>query len=87
MAEARNNEVNVLLATDAISRGIDIRTVTLIINYEAPVHNKFIDIKTYFHRIGRTGRYTDIGVALTLLDSATRVGDKNEFEFLALVKK
>ena len=47
----KNNEINILLATDVASRGLDINGVTHVINYDAP--ESYDD---YVHRIGRTGR-------------------------------
>lgn len=51
--------MQVLLGTEAIGRGIDIRTVTLVINYNEPTKNKDMSSIAYIHRVGRTGRYSD----------------------------
>lgn len=59
----QNNEVQVLLATDVVSRGIDISDVTHVINYNPP--ETYDD---YIHRIGRTGRAGNMGIALTFID-------------------
>ena len=59
----KRNEVKVLLATDVAARGIDIDSVTHVINYELP--ETYAD---YIHRIGRTGRADRTGVALTFID-------------------
>ena len=59
----KNNQVQILLATDVASRGIDIDDVTHVINYDAP--GTYDD---YVHRIGRTGRMGKKGVALTFVD-------------------
>ena len=59
----KNSEVQVLLATDVASRGLDIDNVTHVINYDVP--NNYDD---YVHRIGRTGRAGKKGVALTFVD-------------------
>ncbi len=59
----KNSEVKVLLATDVAARGIDIDSVTHVINYELP--ETYDD---YIHRIGRTGRADKTGVALTFID-------------------
>ncbi|HUS59937.1 MAG TPA: DEAD/DEAH box helicase [Nevskiaceae bacterium] len=59
----KNNEVQILLATDVASRGIDIEDVTHVINYDVPgTYNDYV------HRIGRTGRVGKKGVALTFVD-------------------
>jgi superfamily II DNA/RNA helicase len=59
----KNNEVQILLATDVAARGIDIDDVTHVINYDVP--GSYDD---YVHRIGRTGRMGKKGVALTFID-------------------
>ncbi|MCG2686403.1 DEAD/DEAH box helicase, partial [Candidatus Parcubacteria bacterium] len=59
----KNNKVQVLLATDVASRGLDIDNVTHVINYDVP--RSYDD---YVHRIGRTGRLGKRGVALTFVD-------------------
>jgi ERCC4-related helicase len=64
----RNRDYDVMLATDIIGRGIDIRTVTLVFNYSEPFNkNKGISETNYIHRVGRTGRYTDTGVAVSFV--------------------
>ena len=59
ITKLRNKEVQVLLGTETIGRGIDIRTVTLVINYNEPTKNKDLSSTSYIHRVGRTGRYSD----------------------------
>ncbi len=61
----RTGKVDVLVATDVAARGIDIDGVTHVINYTCPE-----DEKTYLHRVGRTGRAGNDGVAVTLVDWA-----------------
>jgi len=56
------SKVNILVSTDLLSRGIDIMDIDLVVNYDIPKK-----IETYFHRIGRTGRYGKKGVAVVLL--------------------
>jgi len=55
--------VNVLIATDVASRGLDIDDVTHVINYDEPA-----SYDDYIHRIGRTGRANKTGTALTFVD-------------------
>jgi len=57
------SEVQVLLATDVASRGLDIPDVTHVINYDLPE-----TMEDYVHRIGRTGRAQKRGIALTFVD-------------------
>ena len=59
----RNGKVDILVATDVAARGIDVNNVTHVVNYQCPD-----DEKTYVHRIGRTGRAGNTGVAVTLVD-------------------
>ncbi|MFH1706102.1 MAG: DEAD/DEAH box helicase [Patescibacteria group bacterium] len=58
----KNNKVQVLLATDIASRGLDIKDVTHVINYDLPG-----TYEDYIHRIGRTGRINKRGNALTFV--------------------
>ncbi|WP_352300725.1 DEAD/DEAH box helicase [Kineosporia sp. NBRC 101731] len=59
----RNGKIDVLVATDVAARGIDVDNVTHVVNYACPE-----DEKTYLHRIGRTGRAGNTGVAVTFVD-------------------
>ncbi|MBK6885999.1 MAG: DEAD/DEAH box helicase [Tetrasphaera sp.] len=59
----RNGKVDVLVATDVAARGIDVENVTHVINFQCPE-----DEKTYLHRVGRTGRAGNTGVAVTFVD-------------------
>lgn len=60
--KVKNNNINILVATDVAARGIDIESITHVINYDAP-HN----IETYIHRIGRTARAGRSGMAILFL--------------------
>lgn len=67
----RNNETNVLMCTNIMARGIDIRNAVFVINVRAPKKNDKedgIDVDVYLHRVGRTGRHNDRGVAITFGD-------------------
>jgi superfamily II DNA/RNA helicase len=59
----RSGKVDVLVATDVAARGIDVENVTHVVNFQCPE-----DEKTYVHRIGRTGRAGNTGVAVTFVD-------------------
>lgn len=81
-----------MLATDVIGRGIDIRTVTLVINYSEPRNKTGISDVNYIHRAGRTGRHTDTGVALTFVSGNELVNmvsqnQKVKFEELQSVEE
>jgi superfamily II DNA/RNA helicase len=62
LSRFRSKRTRVLVATDVISRGIDIKDIQLIINYDVPR-----DAEDYVHRVGRTARANATGVALTLI--------------------
>lgn len=70
MLDFRNNKVDVLVATDIVSRGIDVDDIPLVINYDVPR-----DAEDYVHRIGRTARAENEGEAITLVSPE----DKNLF--------
>jgi ATP-dependent RNA helicase RhlE len=62
MRDFKNKKLQILVATDIISRGIDVVDLDLIINYDVPR-----DPEDYIHRIGRTARAEKSGVALTFV--------------------
>ena len=59
----RHGNVDVLVATDVAARGIDVENVTHVVNLQCPE-----DEKTYVHRIGRTARAGNTGIAITFVD-------------------
>jgi superfamily II DNA/RNA helicase len=61
----KNDEVNILVASDVAARGLDIKGVSHVFNYDVPWHPD-----DYVHRIGRTGRAGKTGIAITLVTSA-----------------
>jgi ATP-dependent RNA helicase DDX19/DBP5 len=64
----RNGEAKVLITTNVLSRGIDVQTVTMVINYDIPeTVDRKPDYETYLHRIGRTGRFGRTGAALSFV--------------------
>jgi ATP-dependent RNA helicase RhlE len=67
----RNRKLNFLVATDVLSRGIDIDNIEIVVNYEVPR-----DAEDYVHRIGRTARAGASGQAITFInaDDADRFG-------------
>ena len=60
MAQFKNGEFNVLIATDVSARGIDVPNVEYVINYDMPEKDE-----NYVHRVGRTGRGVQKGTALS----------------------
>jgi len=63
LGKFRAHQVRVLVATDVMSRGIDVKDINLVINYDAPQ-----DAEDYVHRVGRTARAETTGIALTLVN-------------------
>jgi len=64
LAEFHDNKVDVLICTDVAARGLDIKKVTHVYNYDLPK-----DSKDYIHRIGRTARAGEEGEAINILSS------------------
>lgn len=62
LQQFRNSRISILVATDILSRGIDVEDIELIINYDIPK-----DPEDYVHRIGRTARAERDGAAVTLV--------------------
>jgi ATP-dependent RNA helicase DeaD len=63
MKKFRSNTAELLIATDVAARGLDVRHVSHVVNYDVPSA-----AEAYVHRIGRTGRAGDEGVAITLAE-------------------
>jgi ATP-dependent RNA helicase DeaD len=62
MKSFRNNQIQMLVATDVAARGIDVDDITHVINYQLPD-----EIETYTHRSGRTGRAGKTGVSMVIV--------------------
>ncbi|CEP60702.1 ATP-dependent RNA helicase DBP5 LALA0_S01e16996g [Lachancea lanzarotensis] len=78
----REGRSKVLITTNVLARGIDIPSVSMVVNYDLPttVQGK-ADPATYIHRIGRTGRFGRTGVAISF------VHDRKSFETLTAIQK
>jgi len=63
-----NNSCSVLVATDVAARGLDIKSLAAVINYELPR-----DPEIYVHRIGRTGRAGEKGIALSIFTESEQI--------------
>lgn len=63
LKEFSDGALRILITSDVASRGLDIDGVDLVVNYDIPV-----DVETYVHRIGRTGRAGNTGVAITFVN-------------------
>jgi ATP-dependent RNA helicase RhlE len=73
LLDFKNRKTKILVATDILSRGIDIEDIQLVINFDVPN-----DVEDYIHRIGRTARAETDGIAYTL------VSEKEQNRFLAI---
>lgn len=62
MTEFRTGSSRILISTDLLGRGIDVNTVSIVINYDLPR-----DKESYIHRIGRSGRYGKKGNAINFV--------------------
>ena len=75
MKKFRENKIDILVATDVAARGIDIDNITHVVNFDIPQ-----DPESYVHRIGRTGRAGNTGIAITFITS-------REFRQLKLIER
>eukprot|EP01096_Ripella_sp_DP13-Kostka_P006759 TRINITY_DN243_c4_g1_i1.p1 TRINITY_DN243_c4_g1~~TRINITY_DN243_c4_g1_i1.p1 ORF type:complete len:227 (-),score=117.28 TRINITY_DN243_c4_g1_i1:60-740(-) len=71
-------ELNSLVSTNVLARGIDIQNVNLVINFDVPVtfnskRTPVGDKTTYIHRIGRTGRWDRTGIAINIVSKTDAV--------------
>ncbi len=75
LLDFRNRETQIIVATDVLSRGIDIENISLVINFDVPV-----DAEDYVHRVGRTARAASKGRAITFIN------DKEQRKFARIEK-
>jgi ATP-dependent RNA helicase RhlE len=73
LSDFKNRKIKILVATDILSRGIDIDNIDLVINYDVPN-----DGEDYIHRIGRTARAETDGIAYTF------VGEREQNKFSSI---
>ena len=79
LSKFRKGESKVLITTNVLARGIDVSSVSMVINYDIPMKGRGDtepDTETYLHRIGRTGRFGRVGVSVSF------VYDKKSFDAL-----
>ncbi|HEY4149008.1 MAG TPA: DEAD/DEAH box helicase [Chitinophagaceae bacterium] len=79
MGEFREKTLQLLIATDVAARGIDVKDITHVINYELPD-----DIEVYTHRSGRTGRAGNTGICMSIVHSR-EVGRLKQIERIVQV--
>jgi len=78
----RIGKSKVLITTNVLARGIDVSSVTMVINYDIPMKgpgDREPDAETYLHRIGRTGRFGRVGVSISF------VYDRKSFNALSQI--
>ena len=75
MKKFRDNKIDILVATDVAARGLDIDNITHVVNFDIPQ-----DPESYVHRIGRTGRSGNTGIAITFITP-------REFRQLKLIER
>lgn len=73
MQDFREGKIHMLIATDVAARGLDVKNVTHVFNYDVPKNPE-----DYIHRIGRTARAGEMGKAITLLEN-------RDYEFYSAV--
>ncbi len=73
LRDFRNKQIQVLIGTDILSRGIDVEGISLVMNYDVPP-----DPEDYIHRIGRTARASTTGTAITFIN------DKDQQKFFRI---
>lgn len=78
LAGFKGDEITVLIATDVASRGLDVKGVTHVVNYDFPR-----DMEDYVHRVGRTGRAGREGTAVSLF---TREDWKKSTELIKILE-
>ncbi len=71
MRAFKSKQINIIIGTDVLSRGIDVEGISLVINYDVPP-----DPEDYVHRVGRTARAETTGTAITFIN------DKDQRKFL-----
>ena len=71
----KSGRYQIMVATDIAARGLDIRKISHVINYDVPQHTE-----DYVYRIGRTGRHIDVGDAYTILSP-------DEERFIAAIER
>lgn len=62
VVDFKNGDIKVLVATSVAARGLDVKNLTLVVNYDVPSH-----YEDYVHRVGRTGRAGNSGTAFTFI--------------------
>jgi ATP-dependent RNA helicase RhlE len=70
LRDFKNKQINMIIGTDVLSRGIDVEGISIVINFDVPP-----DPEDYVHRVGRTARAETTGTAITFIN----VKDQRKF--------
>ena len=70
MKKFRAKKYKALISTNLLACGIDIRSINLVLSFDIPIsmEKKHVDYDNYLHRMGRTGRFGDKGLGISILD-------------------
>ena len=77
MYRFKAGKIDILVATDILSRGIDVDDIRLVVNYDVP-----FDCEDYVHRVGRTARANNDGLALTFVNDDQQTDFKKIEDFI-----
>jgi ATP-dependent RNA helicase DDX19/DBP5 len=81
MDDFASGRAKVLITTNVLARGIDVATVSMVVNYDIPLDgNGRPDPQTYLHRIGRTGRFGRVGVSISFVHDKKSWAELNEIQ-------
>ncbi|KAI5167144.1 ATP-dependent RNA helicase DDX19/DBP5 [Nematocida sp. AWRm79] len=80
ISDFKSGKIKALVTTNVLSRGLDVPQLNLAVNYDIPrKQSGAVDIETYVHRIGRTGRFNRAGVSITF-----STGDSDKMDLLSI---
>jgi ATP-dependent RNA helicase DDX19/DBP5 len=81
MDDFTSGRAKVLITTNVLARGIDVATVSMVVNYDIPLDAMGRpDPQTYLHRIGRTGRFGRVGVSISFVHDKKSWQELNEIQ-------
>ncbi|KAI5160100.1 ATP-dependent RNA helicase DDX19/DBP5 [Nematocida ausubeli] len=80
ISDFKEGKIKALVTTNVLSRGLDVPQLNLAVNYDIPrKQSGSVDIETYIHRIGRTGRFNRAGVSITF-----STGEADKMDLLSI---
>lgn len=82
MNRIKLRNVRIIIATDLLSRGIDIESIDLVINLDEPYNSE-----TYFHRIGRAGRFGNYGASFMFIHEKTKNNFMNDEKYVYQIEE